>query len=154
MSEHAMNRLGTALTPDATKVMMLGCGELGKEVVIELQRLGVERAARLELAQPLVGEGLGRVGAPLVGVAACARAGGRSARRGRAPRVATGARRERASGRHECYWLIKLPAELGRSHFKFYALSMLFVAGTRGCSGRHRLRVVRPAVRPGLDRDV
>ena len=45
MSEHAMNRLGTALTPDATKVMMLGCGELGKEVVIELQRLGVEVVA-------------------------------------------------------------------------------------------------------------
>ena len=45
MSEHAMNRLGTALTPDATKLMMLGCGELGKEVVIELQRLGVEVVA-------------------------------------------------------------------------------------------------------------
>ena len=45
MSEYAMNRLGTALTPDATKVMMLGCGELGKEVVIELQRLGVEVVA-------------------------------------------------------------------------------------------------------------
>ena len=45
MSKHAMNRLGTALTPDATKVMMLGCGELGKEVVIELQRLGVEVVA-------------------------------------------------------------------------------------------------------------
>ena len=45
MSEHAMNRLGTALTSDATKVMMLGCGELGKEVVIELQRLGVEVVA-------------------------------------------------------------------------------------------------------------
>ena len=45
MSEHAMNRLGTALTPHATKVMMLGCGELGKEVVIELQRLGVEVVA-------------------------------------------------------------------------------------------------------------
>jgi len=34
--------LGTALTSVATKVMMCGCGELGKEVVIELQRLGVE----------------------------------------------------------------------------------------------------------------
>jgi phosphoribosylglycinamide formyltransferase 2 len=42
MSEHDINHLGTALTRDATKVMMLGCGELGKEVVIELQRLGVE----------------------------------------------------------------------------------------------------------------
>ncbi|QIM65001.1 formate-dependent phosphoribosylglycinamide formyltransferase [Frederiksenia canicola] len=37
-----MTILGTALTPKATKVMMLGSGELGKEVVIELQRLGVE----------------------------------------------------------------------------------------------------------------
>ena len=42
MSEHNINHLGTALTRDATKVMMLGCGELGKEVVIELQRLGIE----------------------------------------------------------------------------------------------------------------
>ncbi|MBS5253296.1 MAG: formate-dependent phosphoribosylglycinamide formyltransferase [Haemophilus parainfluenzae] len=37
-----MTTLGTALTPNAIKVMMLGSGELGKEVVIELQRLGVE----------------------------------------------------------------------------------------------------------------
>ena len=37
-----MTTLGTALTSGATKVMMCGCGELGKEVVIELQRLGVE----------------------------------------------------------------------------------------------------------------
>ncbi|MCW9715676.1 formate-dependent phosphoribosylglycinamide formyltransferase [Avibacterium sp. 21-594] len=37
-----MTTLGTVLTPKATKVMMLGSGELGKEVVIELQRLGVE----------------------------------------------------------------------------------------------------------------
>lgn len=37
-----MTTLGTPLTPTATKVMMLGSGELGKEVVIELQRLGVE----------------------------------------------------------------------------------------------------------------
>ncbi|OZN50285.1 formate-dependent phosphoribosylglycinamide formyltransferase [Gallibacterium anatis] len=37
-----MTTLGTPLTPVATKVMMLGSGELGKEVVIELQRLGVE----------------------------------------------------------------------------------------------------------------
>lgn len=35
-------RIGTPLSPTATKVMMLGAGELGKEVVIELQRLGVE----------------------------------------------------------------------------------------------------------------
>ncbi|MGX2968559.1 formate-dependent phosphoribosylglycinamide formyltransferase [Ursidibacter sp. B-7004-1] len=37
-----MTIIGTPLTPKATKVMMLGSGELGKEVVIELQRLGVE----------------------------------------------------------------------------------------------------------------
>ncbi len=37
-----MSQIGTPLSPSATKVMMLGSGELGKEVVIELQRLGVE----------------------------------------------------------------------------------------------------------------
>ena len=37
-----MTKLGTALTKSAVKVMMLGSGELGKEVVIEMQRLGVE----------------------------------------------------------------------------------------------------------------
>lgn len=35
-------RIGTPLSPSALKVMLLGGGELGKEVVIELQRLGVE----------------------------------------------------------------------------------------------------------------
>ena len=35
-------RIGTPLSPSATKVMFLGAGELGKEVVIELQRLGIE----------------------------------------------------------------------------------------------------------------
>ncbi|UWE18758.1 formate-dependent phosphoribosylglycinamide formyltransferase [Herbaspirillum huttiense] len=35
-------RLGTPLSPSATKVMLLGSGELGKEVIIALQRLGVE----------------------------------------------------------------------------------------------------------------
>ncbi|MFC3129104.1 formate-dependent phosphoribosylglycinamide formyltransferase [Coralloluteibacterium stylophorae] len=34
--------LGTPLTPDATRVLLLGAGELGKEVAIELQRFGVE----------------------------------------------------------------------------------------------------------------
>lgn len=38
-------KIGTPLTPGATKVMLLGSGELGKEVVIELQRLGVETVA-------------------------------------------------------------------------------------------------------------
>lgn len=37
-----MTTIGTVFTPSATKVMLLGSGELGKEVVIELQRLGVE----------------------------------------------------------------------------------------------------------------
>lgn len=37
-----MISIGTPLTVNATKVMLLGSGELGKEVVIELQRLGVE----------------------------------------------------------------------------------------------------------------
>ena len=35
-------QIGTPLTPSATKVMLLGSGELGKEVIIALQRLGVE----------------------------------------------------------------------------------------------------------------
>jgi phosphoribosylglycinamide formyltransferase 2 len=35
-------RIGTPLSPSATKVMLLGCGELGKEVIIALQRLGCE----------------------------------------------------------------------------------------------------------------
>lgn len=34
--------IGTPLSPSATKVMLLGSGELGKEVIISLQRLGVE----------------------------------------------------------------------------------------------------------------
>jgi phosphoribosylglycinamide formyltransferase 2 len=38
-------KLGTPNTPAAVKVMLLGSGELGKEVVIELQRLGVETIA-------------------------------------------------------------------------------------------------------------
>jgi phosphoribosylglycinamide formyltransferase 2 len=37
--------LGSPLTPSATKVMLLGSGELGKEVIIALQRLGVETIA-------------------------------------------------------------------------------------------------------------
>ncbi|MDX1397472.1 MAG: phosphoribosylglycinamide formyltransferase 2, partial [Oceanospirillum sp.] len=37
-----MNSIGTPLSPTATRVLMCGCGELGKEVVIELQRLGCE----------------------------------------------------------------------------------------------------------------
>lgn len=37
-----MMTLGTALRPAATRVMLLGSGELGKEVALECQRLGVE----------------------------------------------------------------------------------------------------------------
>jgi phosphoribosylglycinamide formyltransferase 2 len=40
-----MKTLGTPLSPHATKVMLLGSGELGKEVLIALQRLGVETIA-------------------------------------------------------------------------------------------------------------
>ncbi len=35
-------RIGTPLSPSASRVMLLGAGELGKEVIIALQRLGVE----------------------------------------------------------------------------------------------------------------
>ncbi len=37
-----MTSIGTPLSPTATKVLLCGGGELGKEVVIELQRYGVE----------------------------------------------------------------------------------------------------------------
>jgi phosphoribosylglycinamide formyltransferase 2 len=35
-------RIGTPLSASATRVMLLGAGELGKEVIIALQRMGVE----------------------------------------------------------------------------------------------------------------
>ena len=38
-------QIGTPLSPSATKVMLLGSGELGKEIIIALQRLGVEVVA-------------------------------------------------------------------------------------------------------------
>lgn len=37
-----MPRIGTPLSSSATRVLLCGAGELGKELVIELQRLGVE----------------------------------------------------------------------------------------------------------------
>src|SRR5512134_3068515 len=40
-----MKPIGTPLSPHATRVMLLGSGELGKEVIIALQRLGVETIA-------------------------------------------------------------------------------------------------------------
>jgi phosphoribosylglycinamide formyltransferase 2 len=42
MEPRKMTTIGTPLTPSATRVLLCGGGELGKEVVIELQRLGVE----------------------------------------------------------------------------------------------------------------
>jgi phosphoribosylglycinamide formyltransferase 2 len=45
MGAASMVTLGTPLSPSATKVMLLGAGELGKEVLIALQRLGVETIA-------------------------------------------------------------------------------------------------------------
>src|ERR1700741_854224 len=38
-------QIGTPLSPSATRVMVLGSGELGKEMIIALQRLGVETIA-------------------------------------------------------------------------------------------------------------
>ena len=35
-------QIGTPLSTSATRIMLLGSGELGKEVIISLQRLGVE----------------------------------------------------------------------------------------------------------------
>ena len=40
-----MTRIGTPLSHSATRIMLLGSGELGKEVIIALQRLGVEVVA-------------------------------------------------------------------------------------------------------------
>lgn len=40
-----MASLGTPLSPAATRILLLGSGELGKEVAIEAQRLGVEVVA-------------------------------------------------------------------------------------------------------------
>ena len=42
-----MNQLtiGTPLAPNATRLLLLGAGELGKEVAIEAMRLGLEVVA-------------------------------------------------------------------------------------------------------------
>ena len=37
-----MAEIGTPLSSSATKVLFCGAGELGKEVIIEMMRLGVE----------------------------------------------------------------------------------------------------------------
>jgi formate-dependent phosphoribosylglycinamide formyltransferase (GAR transformylase) len=39
-----MTRIGTPLSPSALKVMFLGAGELGKEVIIALQRWASRRS--------------------------------------------------------------------------------------------------------------
>ena len=40
-----MTKIGTKFSPTSTKVLLCGSGELGKEVVIELQRYGIEVVA-------------------------------------------------------------------------------------------------------------
>ena len=40
-----MAKIGSVMTPVGRKALLLGSGELGKEVAIELQRLGVEVVA-------------------------------------------------------------------------------------------------------------
>lgn len=47
-------RIGTPWTQDATRVALLGSGEIGKEVAIALTRLGVEVTAidRYDGARP------------------------------------------------------------------------------------------------------
>jgi phosphoribosylglycinamide formyltransferase 2 len=45
MTAPRLPSIGTPLSPAATRVMLLGAGELGKEVLIALQRLGVETIA-------------------------------------------------------------------------------------------------------------
>ena len=44
-ANNPIEKIGTPLSPSATRVMLLGAGELGKEVIIALQRLGVETIA-------------------------------------------------------------------------------------------------------------
>ncbi|HRA77907.1 MAG TPA: formate-dependent phosphoribosylglycinamide formyltransferase [Burkholderiaceae bacterium] len=44
-NQATVRAFATPLTPSATRVMLLGAGELGKELVIALQRLGVETIA-------------------------------------------------------------------------------------------------------------
>ena len=43
--QHPVTAIGTPLSSSATRVMLLGAGELGKEVIIALQRLGIETIA-------------------------------------------------------------------------------------------------------------
>jgi len=45
LRHNSLETIGTPLSASATRVMLLGAGELGKEVIIALQRLGVETIA-------------------------------------------------------------------------------------------------------------
>ena len=47
-----MTRIGTPLSDTATRVMLLGAGELGKEVAIELQRLGARSSPSTAMPTP------------------------------------------------------------------------------------------------------
>ncbi|WVM94568.1 hypothetical protein ULG90_23390 [Halopseudomonas pachastrellae] len=47
-----MTVIGTPYADDATRVLLLGSGELGKEVAIELQRLGCEVIAVIAMTMP------------------------------------------------------------------------------------------------------
>ena len=42
----SLSTFGSAKSPSATKALLLGSGELGKEVAIELQRFGIEVVSR------------------------------------------------------------------------------------------------------------
>ena len=47
-----MTAIGTPLTAGATRVMLLGSGELGKEVALEAMRLEAQIARAVVLARP------------------------------------------------------------------------------------------------------
>ena len=49
-----MTTLGTPNAPGATRVLLLGSGELGKEVSIELMRLGCEAVSYTHLTLPTI----------------------------------------------------------------------------------------------------
>lgn len=69
MATNHLSRIGTPLSPSATIVMLLGAGELDKEVIIALQCLGVEviptaRAVQLTMNR----EGIRRLAAEELGL--------------------------------------------------------------------------------------
>ncbi len=110
-------RIGTPLSPGATRALLLGGGELGKEVAIELQRLGVEvvvadryaRAPAMQVAHRSPRGGHARPAGPAAGGRHRASAPGdprgrgdrhRRARRGRGHRGARGAHGPRDPADH------------------------------------------------------